>query len=251
MKNFSSIKKATTLLICTLLCLSLIGDGNLQNLSSQASPSESTYVSSAADESENESEETTADESTADAVTSTASDSNDDSSDAGEKNTAKTTASQKDNSDTTTAKRTTTKKSTTTTAKSTSTTKKETTTSSTVSCTVTIECKSILSNMDSLKDGHEAYVPSDGIILDSYTVTVKNGATAYDALKQACSANSITINAESTSYGVYIAGFNNIDEKDCGGGSGWLYYINGSMPNKTCAKYTVKNGDSIVFSYTC
>ncbi len=250
MKNFSSIKKAATLLICTLLCLSLIGDGNLQSLSSEASPNESTYVSSTADESENENEETTADESTADTVTSTASDSNDNSSDADEKSTAKTTASQK-NGDKTTSKTTTTKNSTTTTAKSTSTTKKETTTSSTVSCTVTIECKSILSNMDSLKDGHEAYVPSDGIILDSYTVTVKNGATAYDALKQACSANSITINAESTSYGVYIAGFNNIDEKDCGGGSGWLYYINGSMPNKTCAKYTVKNGDSIVFSYTC
>lgn len=131
--------------------------------------------------------------------------------------------------------------------------KKQTTstTSSSVTCTVTIECKSVLDNMDKLKQGHEQFVPSSGIMLENCSVTVKNGTSAYDAVRQACSNNSITINAVTSSYGIYIAGFNNIDEKDCGGGSGWLFFINGSMPNKSCGKYTVKNGDSIVFSYTC
>lgn len=138
-------------------------------------------------------------------------------------------------------------------AKKESTTEKRTEqqTKSSVTCSVAIECKSVLSNMDKLKDGHSSYVPADGVMLSSYRVTLDNGATAYDAVKQACSENSITINSKSSSYGVYIMGFNNIDEKDCGGASGWLFYVNGSMPNKSCGKYIVQDGDSITFSFTC
>ena len=142
---------------------------------------------------------------------------------------------------TTTAKATTTK----TTAKT------DTTAKPTETTTTTIECKTILGKMDKLKAGHESYVPANGIMLSSYSVTVKNGATAFDAVKQACGSNGISMNTTSSSYGYYIAGFNNIDEKDCGSTSGWTYYVNGSMPNKSCSKYAVKNGDSIVFSYTC
>lgn len=125
------------------------------------------------------------------------------------------------------------------------------TTSSTVSCTVTVECKKILNYMDNLKPGHEAFVPSGGVFFSNYPVTVKNGSSVYDAVKIACADNSVTINATSSQYGTYIAGFNNIDEKDCGNQSGWLYSVNGKMPSKSCGKYIVSNGDSIVFSYTC
>lgn len=145
----------------------------------------------------------------------------------------------------TTSKNTTTKKTTSATTKA-----QKKTTASYITCTVTIECKKVLNNMDKLKAGHEAYVPSDGMILDSYSVTLKNGCTAYDMLKKACDDNSVSINMSKTVYGTYIAGFNNIDEKDCGSGSGWLYSVNNSFPSRSCAKYSVKNGDSIVFSYT-
>lgn len=137
-----------------------------------------------------------------------------------------------------------------TTAKQTA-TKKTTTTSSTVSCRVTIECSSILDNMDDLKEGHEDYIPDDGIIISNCYVTVNNGDTVYDAVKSACSENGVSINARSSSYGIYVAGFNNIDEKDCGSESGWLYKVNGKMPNKSCGNYKVSNGDNIVFTYTC
>lgn len=134
------------------------------------------------------------------------------------------------------------------------TTKKATTSrtqASVVTCTVEIECKKILSNMDSLKAGHEEYVPDDGIIMSTVSVTVKNGQTVYDAVKSACSQKGVTINAVNSSFGIYIAGFNYIDEKDCGRESGWLYYVNGITPGVSCGKYKVKNGDNIVFSYTC
>ena len=138
----------------------------------------------------------------------------------------------------------------TTTAKGT-TAKTKTTTSSTITCTVTVECKSILSHMDNLKAGHEAYVPSNGYMINGCTVTVKNGSSAYDAVKTACDEQGVHINAVSSSYGIYVAGFNNIDEKDCGSESGWLYSVNGRLPSKSCGKYILSNGDNVVFTYTC
>lgn len=105
--------------------------------------------------------------------------------------------------------------------------------------------------MGNLKAGHEDFVPADGIIMSTKTVTVNNGSTAYDALKSACSKSGVTINAQNSAYGTYIAGFNNIDEFDCGRQSGWTYTVNGSSPPKSCDKYTVSQGDSIVFSFVC
>lgn len=125
------------------------------------------------------------------------------------------------------------------------------TTSSTITCTVTVECKSILDNMDKLKAGHDEYVPANGYIINTCSVTVKNGSSVYDAVKKACDSHNIYLNAVNSSYGTYVAGFNNIDEKDCGSQSGWLYSVNGVSPSKSCGKYVLSNGDSVVFTYTC
>lgn len=120
-----------------------------------------------------------------------------------------------------------------------------------VSCIVTVECKSLLDHMDNLKEGHEEFVPDDGYIIKDYTYKAKKGYTAYDALKGACKKNDIKLTAQKTSYGVYISGINNLDEFDCGNQSGWMYSVNGIMPNTTCGNVTVDDGDSIVFTYVC
>lgn len=138
-----------------------------------------------------------------------------------------------------------------TTAKKTVKTTTTSTTSSSITCSIEIECKKVLNNMDNLKAGHEEFVPTDGIIMSTRTVTIDNGDTAYDALKEACSKSGVTINAQNSVYGIYVKGFNNIDEFDCGKQSGWVYTVNGSSPPKSCDKYTVSQGDSIIFSYVC
>lgn len=219
------MKKYISLFICILLCLSLIGcstENNNTEISSTSTITESTFTA----------EESTLTVSQSDAVP-------EQNSSSAPKSTASSTTKQQTTKPTAKAD---------TTAKA---TQAATTTISNVTCTVTIECKTILGKMDHLKAGHEAYVPDNGIMLSSYRVTVKNGSTAFDAVKQACSSNGISMNTTTSSYGYYIAGFNNIDEKDCGSSSGWTYYVNDSMPNKSCSKYAVKNGDNIVFSYTC
>ena len=152
----------------------------------------------------------------------------------------------------TTAKPSTTKTQTTTKKKKITTTKvKKKKKNDKVTCTVTVECKSILDHMDELKEGHEEFVPDDGYIIKNYTYKAKAGYTAYDALKSACNNNDIKLTAQKTSYGVYISGINNLDEFDCGKQSGWMYSVNGIMPNTTCGNVTVDDGDSIVFTYVC
>lgn len=142
------------------------------------------------------------------------------------------------------AAKTTQKKTTQATAK---TTKKPESTVST--CTLTIECTAVLDNMSSLKAGHKKYVPDDGYILSNKKMTVSKGDTVYDVLKEACSENGIRLTASNSTFGIYVSGINNIDEKDCGKNSGWTYWVNGNMPMVTCGKYTVNNGDEIKFSY--
>ena len=120
-----------------------------------------------------------------------------------------------------------------------------------ISCTLNVECKSILNNMDKLKDGHSEYVPANGYIIKGYKYTAKAGFTAYDALKKACEDNGINLTAKSSMYGTYVSGINNIDEFDCGSQSGWMYSINGNRPNVSASSQRVTDGDEITFEYVC
>lgn len=129
--------------------------------------------------------------------------------------------------------------------------KNEPTVKDEISCTLNVECKSILNNMDKLKDGHSEYVPANGYIIKGYTYTAKAGFTAYDALKKACEDNGIKLTAKSSMYGTYVSGINNIDEFDCGSQSGWMYSINGNRPNVSASSQRVNDGDEITFEYVC
>lgn len=154
--------------------------------------------------------------------------------------TAKTSTTTKTTS-TTTTKRTTTKKTTTT-----------TTASSKQYCYLSIECSKILDNMDNLKPGHDKYVPSDGYIIKNYKFEITGKETVYDVLKEACKDNGIKLTAKKTSMGIYVTGINNLDEKDCGQFSGWVYRVNdGIPPRKSCSMYILSSGDRITWSYTC
>ncbi|MBR2133671.1 MAG: DUF4430 domain-containing protein [Eubacterium sp.] len=119
-----------------------------------------------------------------------------------------------------------------------------TTTSSYVTCTVEIEYSQALKYMENPDD-------ENGIMLSTYSVTVENGDSAYDAFYKACNENGITLNQKNTVYGIYIAGINGINEKEYGNGSGWIYSVNGRYPPKACSAYTLSDGDHIAFRYTC
>lgn len=120
-------------------------------------------------------------------------------------------------------------------------------------CTITIRCDTILENMGDLKPGKAEFVPANGIILATTTVKFKSGETVFDILKRTCSTAGIqleyTLDPIFGSY--YIEGINNLYEKDCGENSGWMFKVNGWFPNYGCSEYILKDGDAIVWTYTC
>lgn len=59
-------------------------------------------------------------------------------------------------------------------------------TSTKYTCTISITCKTILDNMDKVKESKKDIVPSNGIILDTTTVTFSEGESVYDVLQRTC-----------------------------------------------------------------
>lgn len=235
------IKRKLSLALAVILIISIFAGCSAQKAETDSTKDDTTITQTVSAETEQtsqkENESETQDkqvENTTDKTT----ESNSASSASNEKEKEKTTSKSSG------ASKTTQKKTTPTTAK---TTKKPESTVST--CTLTIECTAVLDNMSSLKAGHEKYVPDDGYILSNKKMTVSKGDTVYDVLKEACSENGIRLTASNSTFGIYVSGINNIDEKDCGKNSGWTYWVNDNMPMVTCGKYTVNNGDEIKFSY--
>ncbi len=122
-----------------------------------------------------------------------------------------------------------------------------------MSCTIEIRCDTILNNMKDLEKGLDEFVPSDGTILPTTTVTFTQGESVFDVLKRICDEYGIQIEYTwTTKYGsTYIEGINYLYEFSCGPQSGWMYKVNGWFPNYGCSKYILDDGDEIVWCYTC
>ena len=122
-----------------------------------------------------------------------------------------------------------------------------------LTCTLSIRCDTILNNMNLLKEEKKAMVPSDGVILETTTVTFSEGESVFDVLKWVTREQRIQMEFEFTPMynSAYIEGIHNLYEFDCGDLSGWMYKVNGWFPNYGCSRYQLKQGDVIEWVYTC
>ena len=120
-------------------------------------------------------------------------------------------------------------------------------------CTFTITCSTILNNMDDLDPEKIELVPKDGIIFKKQKIQFKEGESVFDVLKRVCMDNNIHMESSWTPMynSAYIEGINNLYEFDCGSLSGWMYKVNEWFPNYGCSRYELKNGDDVVWCYTC
>ena len=120
-------------------------------------------------------------------------------------------------------------------------------------CTITIVCPTIFDNLNSLNAEKAPFIPKDGTILPSTKVTFTEGETVFDVLRRVCDAAQLQIEYSYTplyeSY--YVEGINHLYEFDCGPESGWMFKVNEWFPNYGCSAYTLKDGDNIVWCYTC
>ena len=120
-------------------------------------------------------------------------------------------------------------------------------------CTFSIECSTILNNLDMLDPDKLEMVPSGGVILSKTTVTFYEGESVFDVLQRLCKEKGIHM--ESSWTPIYnsadIEGIHNLYEFDCGELSGWMYRVNGWYPNYGCSRYQLKDGDVVEWRYTC
>lgn len=162
-----------------------------------------------------------------------------------------TTTTTKPNTTTTTkpGTTTTTKPNTTTTTKpnATTTTKPPTTTTTkpateaekqSITVMISINCEKALGKIDGL--------PESGFFLSPCKFTANKGSSAFDVLEASAKENGISLTYQSKSYIQAIGG---LAERDCGGGSGWTYKVNGVKPNKSAAKYELADGDIVEWYY--
>lgn len=122
-----------------------------------------------------------------------------------------------------------------------------------LTCTLSIRCDTILNNMNLLKEEKKALVPSNGVILDTITVTFSEGESVFDVLKRVTRQQRIHMEFKMTPIynSAYIEGIHNLYEFDCGNLSGWMYKVNDWFPNYGCSRYQLKQGDVIEWVYTC
>lgn len=86
-----------------------------------------------------------------------------------------------------------------------------------------------------------------GWILGGMTVELPPGASVYDALIK----TGLTVGASGSAMGMYVYSIGGVSEKDYGAKSGWKYSVNGAYPGSSCSAYTLADGDSVRWRYTC
>lgn len=120
-------------------------------------------------------------------------------------------------------------------------------------CTLSVSCKTILDNKDKLNPDKEDIVPENGIIFPETEVIFYEGESVFNVLLREMKKNKIHMEFVMTPIynSNYIEGIANLYEFDCGELSGWIYKVNGWVPNYGCSRYILKDADVIEWVYTC
>lgn len=120
-------------------------------------------------------------------------------------------------------------------------------------CTVRVECVTVLSRLDDLDGSKTPYLPADGVIVPTTAVSFADGETAFSVLQRVCEAAELPLEYSWTplydSY--YVEGIAHLYEFDCGTESGWMFKVNGVFPNVGASAYALRDGDEVVWCYTC
>ncbi len=123
--------------------------------------------------------------------------------------------------------------------------------------TLSIRCDSVLRHYDQLDPALRSpeFVPPDGVILPPTRYLLRPGDTVFDILQRAVRQNGIQMEfqgAEKSPFGsVYVQGIHWLYEFSCGPLSGWVYRVDGAFPHYGCSRYTLQNGQTIEWIYTC
>ncbi len=118
-------------------------------------------------------------------------------------------------------------------------------------CTIEIICDQVLANIEKLPDDKKEIVPQNGVILAKTKAEFFEDETVFNVTSRELKSRKIHIDFVYTPMynSVYIKGINNLYEKDCGAGSGWVYTVNGQTTDCGASAYKLKDGDEIQWTY--
>ena len=119
---------------------------------------------------------------------------------------------------------------------------------------LSVRCDAALENWDQLDPSlqNEKYVPSDGVILARKEYVLRPGDTVYDLLVRVLRHERIQMESSmSVGNDAYVQSINHLYEFSCGELSGWRFTVNGAFSDYGCSVYQLKDGDEVVWQYTC
>jgi len=119
--------------------------------------------------------------------------------------------------------------------------------------TFSIDCSTILDNLDSLDPSKVSIVPEDGWIMSPEEVAFEEGETVFDLLLRLTKDRKIHMEFTKTPAlnTNYVEGIANLYEFDCGELSGWTYKVNGEVLGTGSSNTKLGTGDIVEWRYTC
>ncbi len=89
----------------------------------------------------------------------------------------------------------------------------------------------------------------DSVLLSGKQISYVNGMSAYTILKN-YSGLSVASSWSNSYGGYYVSSVSGYSELDYGSMSGWMYSVNGTVPNVSASSYTLSAGDNVLWFYT-
>lgn len=122
-----------------------------------------------------------------------------------------------------------------------------------IAVTVAVSCESALLNMDKINEdiNPASVIPDNGVIIPEAATGLDRDATAFDALTAAARDARVRVDYIGSAYGLYVTAIGDIYEYGFGENSGWIYRVNGMIPDRSCGEYVLSDGDTVEFLYTC
>lgn len=119
-------------------------------------------------------------------------------------------------------------------------------------CTLIVKCDDVLQNTQMLNPEKAGIIPDTGIIYHTEYAEFHEGESVFDVFKREMKQEKLHFDYdESTLGGAFVSGIGNLYNGDCGANSGWMYYVNGVIPEVGCSQYTLQGGDLIEWIYIC
>jgi hypothetical protein len=118
--------------------------------------------------------------------------------------------------------------------------------------TLSVRVDALLYDMDLLHGEKRELIPEDGIIFPATKINFQSGESVFDVLQREMRGAGIhmAFRRPPVIDSVYVEAINNIYEFDAGALSGWVYRVNGELPDMSASMYFLQPDDEVEWLYS-